>query len=41
MRLSGFPRTMAAWQKSLSIPLYPSLKDKETKKIIAVVTDIF
>jgi dTDP-4-amino-4,6-dideoxygalactose transaminase len=41
MRLSGFPRTMAAWQKSLSIPLYPSLKDKDIKKIIAVVKDIF
>lgn len=41
LRLRGFPRTTAAWRKSLSIPLYPALKEKEIEKIIAVVKEIF
>jgi perosamine synthetase len=40
-RLRGFPRTTAAWHISFSIPLYPSLKEKEIQRIIAVVKEIF
>jgi dTDP-4-amino-4,6-dideoxygalactose transaminase len=39
--LSGFSRTLEAWQKTVSIPLYPSLTDDEIEKIIAVVREIF
>lgn len=39
--LPGFPHTMEAWKKSISIPLYPSLTEEETEKIIAVVKKIF
>ena len=41
LNLSGFPQTMEAWQKTISIPLYPSLTEKEIEKIIAVVKEIF
>lgn len=41
LRLPGFLRTMAAWRRSLSIPLYPSLKKTEIEKIIAVVKEVF
>ncbi len=40
-RLAGFPHTTAAWRASLSIPLYPSLKEKEIHRIIAGVKEIF
>jgi dTDP-4-amino-4,6-dideoxygalactose transaminase len=39
--LSGYPLTMEAWKESISIPLYPSLKEEEIEKIIAVVKKIF
>ena len=39
--LSGYPHTMDAWQKTVSIPIYPSLKEEEVEKIIAVVREIF
>lgn len=39
--LKGFSRTMDAWQKTVSIPLFPSLTENEVEKIIAVVRDIF
>jgi len=41
LNLSGFPQTMEAWQKTISIPLYPSLTEKEIEKIIATVREIF
>lgn len=41
LNLSGFPHTMEAWQKTISIPLYPSLTEKEIEKIIAVAKEIF
>ncbi len=41
LNLAGFPETMEAWKKSISIPLYPSLTEKEIEKIIAVVKKIF
>ncbi|UCC38724.1 MAG: DegT/DnrJ/EryC1/StrS aminotransferase family protein [Candidatus Aminicenantes bacterium] len=40
LNLSGFPNTMEAWQKTISIPLYPSLTEKEIKKIVDVVKEI-
>ncbi len=39
--LSGYPFTMEAWKKTVSIPLYPSLREAEFEKIIAVVKEIF
>ena len=39
--LSGFPHSAEAWQKTLSIPLYPSLTEKEIEKAIAVIKEIF
>jgi perosamine synthetase len=39
--LSGFPHAMEAWQKAISIPLYPSLKEREIEKIVTVVKEIF
>jgi perosamine synthetase len=39
--LSGFPQTMEAWQKTISIPLYPSLQEEEIEIIIALVKEIF
>jgi len=41
LNLSGFPHTMDAWHKAISIPLYPSLKEKEIEKIVSVVKEIF
>jgi len=41
LNLSGFPRTTEAWQKTISIPLYPSLTEKEIEKIVAAVKEIF
>ncbi len=41
LNLPGFPQTMEAWQKTISIPLYPSLTEKEIEKIIAVVKEVF
>lgn len=39
--LPGYPLTMEAWKKTISIPIYPSLKEEEIEKIIAVVKEIF
>jgi perosamine synthetase len=41
LKQAGFPNSSEAWQKAFSIPLYPSLKDKEIEKIINVVKEIF
>ncbi len=41
LNLSGFPHSTEAWQRTISIPLYPSLAEKEIEKIIAVVKEIF
>jgi len=41
LTLPGFPKTMEAWKKTISIPLYPSLTEEEIEKIIAVVKKIF
>jgi perosamine synthetase len=41
LNLTGLPNTTDAWQKCISIPLYPSLEDKEIEKIINVTEEIF
>ncbi len=41
LNLPGFPHTSEAWQKTISIPLYPSLREDEIEKIVAVVKEIF
>ncbi len=41
LNLPGFPHTQEAWQKTISIPLYPSLREDEIEKIIAAVREIF
>ena len=41
LELPGFPHTTGAWQRTVSIPLYPSLTQEEIQKIIAVVKEIF
>lgn len=41
LNLQDFPHTTEAWEKSISIPCYPSLSDKEIEKIIDVVKYIF
>ncbi|NOR52574.1 MAG: hypothetical protein GQ536_00585 [Candidatus Aminicenantes bacterium] len=41
LKLSGFPKSTEACQRTISIPLYPSLAEKEIEKIIAVVKEIF
>jgi perosamine synthetase len=41
LNLSGFPRTLEAWQKTVSIPLYPSLQEEEIERIVSAVKEIF
>ena len=41
LNLSGIPQATEAWQKAISIPLYPSLKEEEIEKIISVVKETF
>jgi len=38
--LSGFPETDAAWERALSIPLYPSLSDAEVDRIARALPEI-
>jgi len=41
LNLPGFPHTQEVWHKTISIPLYPSLREDEIEKIIAAVKEIF
>jgi len=41
LNLSGFPHTTEAWQKAISIPLYPTLTEREIEKIVATIKEIF
>jgi len=41
LNLSGFPNSTEAWQKTISVPLYPSLKEEEIEKIVTIVKNIF
>ena len=38
--LSGFPETDAAWERALSIPLYPALTDHEVDRVIGALPAI-
>ena len=37
LQINGFPNTDTAWNNTISIPIYPSLTDKETGKILDVL----
>jgi perosamine synthetase len=41
LNLSGFPVAGEAWKHAISIPLYPSLTEKEIEKVVAIVKEIF
>ena len=41
LKLDGFPGTDDAWNKAISIPIYPALSDDEIKMTIDVVRDVF
>ncbi len=41
LNLSGFPHTQEAWNKTISIPLYPSLREDEIERIVATVKEVF
>jgi dTDP-4-amino-4,6-dideoxygalactose transaminase len=38
--LSGFPETDAAWERALSIPLYPALTDHEVDRVVGALPAI-
>lgn len=38
--LTGFPHSQAAWERSLSIPLYPALKDEEVAYIASLLPEM-
>ncbi len=38
LQINGFPNTDTVWNKTISIPIYPSLTDKEICKILDVLT---
>jgi dTDP-4-amino-4,6-dideoxygalactose transaminase len=39
--LTGFPRAEAAWDKAVSLPLYPSLRDEEIARVVAAALESF
>jgi len=39
--LPGFPNTEHAWEKAVSIPIYPALERDETSFIIDTIRGIF
>ncbi|MFB0565197.1 MAG: DegT/DnrJ/EryC1/StrS family aminotransferase [Candidatus Aminicenantaceae bacterium] len=41
LNLSGFPHSSEAWKRTISIPLYPSLKENEVERIIRVIKEVF
>lgn len=41
LNLTDFPFSNEAWQKAISIPLYPSLTEEEIDRIIDAVKDVF
>jgi perosamine synthetase len=41
LNLAGFPLADEAWKHAISIPLYPSLTEKEIEKVVAIVKEIF
>ena len=40
LKLEGFPNTEQAWQQSISVPVYPSLTEKELERIIGAVVNL-
>jgi dTDP-4-amino-4,6-dideoxygalactose transaminase len=40
LKLEGYPNTEQAWQQSISVPIYPSLNDKELERIIDAVVNL-
>jgi perosamine synthetase len=40
LQLPGFPNTESAWEKAVSIPIYPGLKQEEASFIIDTITSI-
>ncbi len=39
--LAGFPGAEEAWEKAVSLPLYPSLSDEEIARIVEVAKEVF
>jgi dTDP-4-amino-4,6-dideoxygalactose transaminase len=37
LKLSGFPITDNTWRTSLSIPIYPSLSNKDVQRVIEAI----
>ena len=40
LNISGYAITDNIWETSLSLPIYPSLSDMETDRIVRIVTDV-
>ncbi len=40
LKLEGYPHTEQAWLQSISVPIYPSLTEKEHDRIIDTVVDL-
>lgn len=40
LNINGFPQSEQAWSQSLSIPIYPSLTTRQTRRVIAAVTEV-
>ena len=40
LELAGFPETDAAWEQTLSVPLYPALTDHEVDRVISALPTI-
>ena len=38
--LTGFPETDLAWERALSIPIYPSLTDAEVERIVGAMREV-
>ena len=41
LNLAGFPFADEAWKHAISIPIYPSLTEKEIEKVVAILREIF
>lgn len=39
--IQGFPGAEAAWEKAVSLPLYPSLRDEEIDRVVAAALESF
>lgn len=39
--LDGFPGADEAWERAVSLPLYPSLTDAEAERVVAAARDVF